>query len=385
MSKFLAPFKSKFFLICLAIVFIGGASFVFSKRSNAPSPSPTTSTKKVIYSCPMHPAITSDHPDQCPICHMDLQKVDDDSGAEDRGQGSLKNEDTQADASSVSGRAGFSLSTEKQQLIGVTTAKVGFRVLSSEIRATGRVAFDPELYTAVEEYRQALIARSQMSEKPYGALREQSDALINSSKMKLKIMGLTDSQIQSLSAKGASSISLILPEGKVWVYAEIFEYEVQGVKRGQKVEAVAPSIPGKVFLGKISSISPILNAPTRTVRVRAEVPDPEGLLRPETFLNVKIKIERGEKLAIPEDSVLHSGDRSFVFVVKEKGRFEPRPVSLGQKTGDFFEVIDGLKEGEEVVTAANFLIDSESRLRAVLQQMSPTNPPAEKHHDRKNH
>jgi Cu(I)/Ag(I) efflux system membrane fusion protein len=165
----------------------------------------------------------------------------------------------------------------------------------------------------------------------------------------------------------------------------VFEYEVQGVKRGQKVEAVAPSIPGKVFLGKISSISPILNAPTRTVRVRAEVPDPEGLLRPETFLNVKIKIERGEKLAIPEDSVLHSGDRSFVFVVKEKGRFEPRPVSLGQKTGDFFEVIDGLKEGEEVVTAANFLIDSESRLRAVLQQMSPTNPPAEKHHDRKNH
>jgi membrane fusion protein, copper/silver efflux system len=147
-----------------------------------------------------------------------------------------------------------------------------------------------------------------------------------------------------------------------------------GIKPGLKVEVEVPSLPGKVFIGRVSSISPVVNSPTRTVRVRASVPDPEGLLRPDTYVNVKIQIVLGTHLAVPEDSVLHSGDDSFVFVVKDGGLFEPRAIRTGSKTEDDYEVLSGLGEGETVVTAANFLIDSESKLRGVLRSVPPAPP-----------
>lgn len=324
-----------------------------------------SSEKKPVYTCPMHPGIKSDHPDNCPICHMALQRVDEDEPPTIPDQ----SKDSSTDHSTVPGRTSFSLSQEKQQLIGVTTAKVERRVLGSEIRATGRVAFDPELYTAVEEYRQAIISRSQMMESPYEGLKEQADEMVNSSRTKLKLMGLTDSQIKVLSTGKSSAMSLLLPKGKVWVYAEIFEFEMAFVKVGQKIEAIAPSAPSVQYQGTVTNVSPLLNAPTRTVRVSALVPDPKGDLRPDTFLNVKIKVDAGDVLAIPQDAVLHSGDRAFVFVVKDKGKFQPRAVSVGRRLGEYYEVLTGLSDGETIVTAANFLIDSESRLRSALQNM----------------
>lgn len=306
------------------------------------------------YRHPMQPDITSDVPakDEMGMDYIPVYK-DEVEAAQDSGGG-------------VEGRAGFNLPPDRQQMIGVTSTDVTVKPLQKEIRATGRVAFDPELFTAIEEYQQALIASRQMSGSPYTSLRKQSSALAASSKTKLKLMGLREEQIKELASGETDAMSLILPEGKVWVYAEIFEYEMGGVEVGQKVEAAAPSIPGEVFVGEISSISPILNAPTRTVRVRAQVPDPKGLLRPDAFLNVRIINDLGEKLAIPEDSVLHTGDQAYVFLMQGKGRFEPQPITLGQKAGDYYVVLQGLSEGQTVVTGANFLIDSESKIRSVL-------------------
>jgi Cu(I)/Ag(I) efflux system membrane fusion protein len=266
----------------------------------------------------------------------------------------------------VDGRAGFTLSQARQQTIGVTTAMVEKRALSGEIRATGRVAFDPELFTAIEEYRLALSASGQMRTSSFETMRDQSRALLQSSRTKLKLMGLTDQQIRKIGRGTSDPMNLLLPEGKAWVYAEVFEYEVAGVKPGQKIEATAPSISGETFTGKVSSISPILNTPTRTVRVRAEVPDPKGLLRPDTFLNVKILNDLGQRLSIPEDSVMFTGEKTYAFVIQGEGRFEPVPVTLGQKSGAFYEVLSGLEAGQKVVTGANFLIDSESRFRSVV-------------------
>ncbi|MEK6704170.1 MAG: efflux RND transporter periplasmic adaptor subunit [Bdellovibrionota bacterium] len=324
--------------------------------------------KKDLYRCSMHPAITSDKPGTCPICQMNLEKVED--------EGEHAHASPVATDTPLTGRAGFSLSQERQQMIGVTTTKVTIRQLSYEVRASGRVAFDPELYTAIEEYRQALWSHSEMTDK---ILKDQSSSLISSARTKLRLLGLNDDQIRSLSSGKTDPMNLLLPKGSMWIYAEVFEYEVSGLKPGLNIEVEAPSIPGKVLIGKVSSINPVVNSPTRTVRVRASVPDPQGLFRPDTFVNVRIKIELGEKLAVPEDSVLFSGEQKFVFIVKDKGRFDPRPIQTGLKAGSYYEVLSGLSEGDAVVTSANFLIDSESKLRGVLESADKPSAPAGGH------
>lgn len=327
-----------------------------------------TQIQKETYFCPMHPSIVSDKPGHCPICHMELQKKTEDVQKKEKSDS--KHEGGQEEKTSeVSGRATFSLSPERQQLIGVTTTKVKSIELQSEIRANGKVAFDPELFISIEEYIQAIQAREKLSQSSFKEVREQALEMVSISETKLKLMGLSQEQIQLLALRKQSPMNLLLPEGLVWIYAEIFEYEMAGVKIGQSLSVHTPALPGKTFNGVISSISPILDVPTRTFRIRGEVPDPEKILKPDSFVNVKIKIDLGQKLAIPSDAVLHAGDKNFVFVVKEKGIFEPRSVTLGMKTNEYYEVMEGLTEGEEVVTAANFLIDSESRLRSVLKEL----------------
>lgn len=395
-----------FFVVLISLV---GLIYYFSKSKRQMDLNPMssgTSAMQTGYHCVMHPGIHSHEPGQCPICHMNLVKDDESENSqtahepqkiterkilfyrnpmnpEVRSQTPAKDnmgmdyiavyadENSGSPTTNVSGRGAFSLSNEKQQTIGVTSAEVKKEKLTSEIRATGRVAFDPELYTAIEEYRQSIIGRNSMGDTDYKGMKEQANALVASSKTKLKLMGLTNEQIQKLSRTDASALNLLLPAGKVWVYAEVFEYEISGVKPGQLIEADAPSNPGEIFRGKISSISPVLNAPTRTVRVRAEVPDPKSMLRPDTYLNVRILKDLGEKLAVPEDSVLHSEGKDYVFVQKDN-QFTPRAVTLGPKAGSKIEVVSGLLEGERVVTGANFLLDSESRLKAVLTEKATT-------------
>ena len=107
------------------------------------------------------------------------------------------------------------------------------------------------------------------------------------------------------------------------------------------------------------------------MRVRAQVQDPQKFLRPDSFMNVKISVEFGEKLVVPDESVLFSDGKAFVFVSETEGKFEPRYIEIGEKTNNRYEVISGLNEGENIVTSANFLIDSESKLRSVLEKAVP--------------
>ena len=128
-------------------------------------------------------------------------------------------------------------------------------------------------------------------------------------------------------------------------------------------------LPGKSFLGIVKAIDPILSTESRTIRVRGEVPNAEGLLKPEMYVDAKIFADLGQKLAIPEEAVINTGERTLAFVVTEGGRYDPRELKLGQEAEGYYEVISGVSEGERVVTSANFLIDSESKLKSAVSGM----------------
>lgn len=163
----------------------------------------------------------------------------------------------------------------------------------------------------------------------------------------------------------------------VWVLADVFERDIGAVRAGQAAEVAIDAFPGRSFAGKVSYVYPTLDAATRTVPVRIELPNPRGELRPAMYASVALKVGPGGTVpAVPVSAVLDGGARQRVIVQKEEGRFEPRDVKLGLRGDDYVEVKEGVEEGEQVVVAANFLIDSESNLKAALGGMQEAKPPA---------
>ena len=135
-------------------------------------------------------------------------------------------------------------------------------------------------------------------------------------------------------------------------------------RSGQKAMITLSYFPGESFEGTATYIYPALDPKTRTAKVRFDLPNPEFKLKPEMWANVEIKIPLGRKLVVPEDAVMDSGTMQMVFVDRGQGYFESRHIQVGSKVKGYYEVLSGLKEGERVVTSANFLIDSESQLRS---------------------
>ncbi|MCX5893886.1 MAG: efflux RND transporter periplasmic adaptor subunit, partial [Deltaproteobacteria bacterium] len=160
----------------------------------------------------------------------------------------------------------------------------------------------------------------------------------------------------------------------VWVDADIYQYELPWIKVGQKVEMNLQYMPGETFAGRIDYIYPYLKENSRTARVRLRFPNPQLKLKPEMFTQVQIKSPVTKDVAVvPTEAVLDTGLKQHVFIALGGGKFEPREVKLGVY-GDgnqYREVLSGLKGGEDVVTSAQFLLDSESRFREAIQMMLP--------------
>jgi membrane fusion protein, copper/silver efflux system len=347
------------------------------------------------YQCSMHPQIVSDHPGNCPICQMPLQRVDD--GAPPKAAAGERKplfyrhpmradvsspvpakdemgmdyipvyqDDLSARRSTVPGHAGFELSSERQQLIGVRRTKVERKTLDEEIRAVGKVAYDPTLYQAIVEYREAVLARSRIKDSQLPEAHDGAGAIVRASVLRLRQLGVSEQQLKEIAEAGRDPVNLLLPGKSIWVYAQVYEYESDLVKPGAAATLTAPSAPGKTYTARVTSVDPILESATRTARVRMQVATPQGELRPESFVQVRIHIPSPPRLVIPSDAVLYTGEQQVVFVIEGEGGFEPRAVTLGRETQGHVEVLEGLREGEEIVTSANFLIDSESRFRSAL-------------------
>jgi len=270
------------------------------------------------------------------------------------------------------GYAAVKLNQEKQQVLGLRTALVEKKAMNKTIRALGRIAYDPELYQAEEEFVQALKAAQKAEKGTVPEIKEQANKLADSGRLKLKLMGLNDDLIAEIEKSGVPDRTLLYGEpGKtVWLYAPIYEYELPLVKVGQKVAVEVPAVQGKAYEGIIRSIDPVLDPTTRTVRVRAQLENTDGSLRPEMYVNALVEVALGEVLAVPEEAVFMTGEKNIVFVDKGNGKFEPREIFVGAKADEYYEVKKGLGAGESVVTSGNFLIDSESRLKSALEGMT---------------
>jgi multidrug efflux pump subunit AcrA (membrane-fusion protein) len=258
--------------------------------------------------------------------------------------------------------------------------------------------YSPELVSTQEEYLLALKANKYFQKSSFPDVKSGGETLIQATKRRLLLWDITENQIRKLEKTGVVKKSLILHspingfvinktafEGKyvtpadplytiadlsnIWIYADIYEYEIPLIKKGQEVLAKLSYLPGETFKGVISYIYPYLENKTRTVKVRMDFDNKGFKLKPKMYAKVEINVDLGRKLAVPEDAVLDSGIEQIVFIAKEGGHFEPKRVKLGLKTDGYYEVLSGLSEGEKVVTSANFLIDSESRLKSALGTM----------------
>ena len=178
--------------------------------------------------------------------------------------------------------------------------------------------------------------------------------------------------VQGMRFMPGETLFQIADLSSVWVLAEVAEHDIGQVKTGSLAEVSIGAYPDRKFSGKISFIYPILNIATRTVQVRVEIANPQGLLKPAMFANVALPVGDGEQvLTVPTSAVIDSGTRQVVLVQQAEGRYAPRNVKLGSRSDDYVEVLEGLREGEQVVTSALFLIDAESNLKAALNGLAP--------------
>ena len=163
----------------------------------------------------------------------------------------------------------------------------------------------------------------------------------------------------------------------VWLIADVQEQDLARVRVGSVAHASFIGYPGRVFTGRVDFIYPALAAETRTARARILLTNPGLILRPAMYASVAIDLPANgaRMLVVPDSAVLDSGARQIVLIERGEGRFEPRPVRVGSRSNGFAEILEGVKEGERVVTSANFLIDAESNLRAALSSFA-AQPPA---------
>jgi len=376
--------------------------------------------KKTRYQCPMHPNYTSDKPGECPICGMTLVPIEEEKQEEMEmamPEGTVRiNPEKQQLIGITFGRVEFKnlekkvttvakMTYDETKITDINTKFPGW-IEKLYVDFTGKLVkrgqplfsiYSPELVSAQEEYLLALKAKVYFEGKPYSDVTGSTDTLLEAAKRRLLYWDMTQDQIKELekSKKPQKTTVFSAPftgfvveknalQGKfvmageklyqladisfIWVLADIYEYDLASVSTGQEVSMEFSSLPGEQFVGKITYVYPYLEEETRTTKVRIVLPNKDFRFKPEMYGNISIKLNLGRKLTLPESAVLDSGKRKLVFVDRGEGYFEPREVKLGIKTDDGFEVLEGLKEGERVVTSANFLIDSESKLKSAIKE-----------------
>ncbi len=456
--------------------------------SFAPSPSKTVNNKAVVkqaqrkvmhWTCSMHPQIKAANSGKCPICGMDLIPIYE-----------------EGDDDQAGGEVSLKLGKRAQRLAEVASQVIEYRPLTKEIYTVGKVDYDetrlayvsawiggridklyadftgtqvnkdehlvllysPELMSAQEEYFLALKNVRQSSGGQFSSMAKNT---LLAAKEKLLLYGVTEKQLKEIKkrnkvqthltinapisgtvihkkalegmyVKMGDPIYTIADLSNLWLYLDIYEYDLAWIKYGQMVGVTTEAYPGEKFSGRIVFIDPVLNERTRTIRVRVNISNKEGKLKPGMYANASIKVKVGAKgqvqmadlagkyigsmhpeiirdkpgkcpicgmnlvpaggiiglmnpdradigikssskgiLAVPRSAVLDTGTRKLVYVEIKKGKYSPREIEVASLAGDYYPVVSGLKPGERVVISGNFLIDSQMQLAGKPSLMFP--------------
>ena len=370
------------------------------------------------YWCPMHPEVHSDDPRAiCEKC----------GGMRLVPRGAAPPATTHG----VPGLVPVDLTPERIQLIGMQTTQVSRQRLASRIRTVGAVtarenalvvvatrfggwientlvdtgsrvrkgdvlatAYSPEVLTAMASFVTA--SKWTQENNPAGASGAPTSSFERDARARLELIGMAREDIDQVARtkEPQRSVNIRSPIGgfvarksavngiyvtpgtelfeiadlsTVWVTADLYEYEAARVRVGQPATVQVPTWPGESFKSRVQFIYPTFNTGTRTLPVRLELKNAELRLRPGMYAQVDLEVEPVDALAVPAEAVVDTGDFQYVFVAREGGRFEPRRIKVGARTGDRVQLLEGVAEGETVVTSGNFLVDSESRLRAAIE------------------
>ncbi len=372
-----------------------------------------------LYTCSMHPFIIRKEPGNCPICGMELTPVK----AGTAGAGSANpaitidpvTQQNMGIRTAPAVRRSLHRVIKTVGLVGYeeprqysVNTKIEGWIERLYVNETGAVVkkgqplleiYSPELVAAQEEFLLALRNKKALEDSVIPSISEGASRLLESSRKRLRYWDISDKQIAELERSGKALKTLVIHApydgiitqkkafdgmyvkagmelfqvsdiSRVWVYADIYEYELPWVKVGQTARIQLP-YQSEPIIGKISTIYPYVEPKTRTVKVRIDLENSDFNLRPDMYVSVRLESQRVDNvLTIPVEAVLNSGDRQTVFVALGEGKFEPRRITLGlQGEEGFVEVLQGLHENENVVTSAQFMLDSESTLREATQKM----------------
>jgi len=245
--------------------------------------------------------------------------------------------------------------------------------------------FSPALLNAQHEYLSAYRAR------------KQGGGLVDAARQRLLLWDVTPAQIHDLERRdkpldrlpilspvdgivlektvvagsafnAGDKLLRIADLSRVWVEAQVYQFELSLLKPGTPAQVTFPDDPKHVLKGVVSYVAPFMEGDTRSVRIRVELDNSSGTLRPDMYADVQLAVPLGERLVVPEDAVLYSGANRVVFLDLGDGRLQPRRVQIGLRNNGWIEILDGLKNGDAIVTSGNFLISSETKLKGGLEQ-----------------
>jgi Cu(I)/Ag(I) efflux system membrane fusion protein len=420
-----------------ASVLVAGAACRMRATATTTAPAATAA----VYHCPMHPSYVSDRPGDCPICGMKLVRAEPSPGAaapatadphaghagagtegravvslsaERRRMLGVKAEIVRRATLERSIRTVGRVAVDERRLHHVHTKYEAY-VEHLHVDFTGKFVrkgepllslYSPELVATQQEYLLAWRARQAYAKSGLPLLARGGADLLEAARQRLLFWDVRPADIERLEAAGEVRRTLdlyspvsgyvvqkvayhgmrvtpadilfdIADLSRLWVLADVYESDLGAVPLGTPAELTVAYLPGKTWRATVTNVAPTVEEKTRTVKVRLEVDDRAGDLKPEMFADVTLFAGGGRGLVVPEAAVVRGGEHDVVFVERADGSLEPRAVEVGARTSAGLQVLRGVLEGERVVTSANFLLDSESSLRSALAAVSP---PAEHPH-----